>query len=63
MKYTIGSPIKDCFLGGRGTLDNICNPGVIESAGKDWIIIRDLGLDAPIFIAISLEQFNIEENE
>lgn len=58
MKYEKFSRINDCYLIGHGELRNICNPGIIETVEKDYIVIRDLALDEPIFIKMGLEEFN-----
>lgn len=59
----IGDKITDCYMYGIGELENIGNPGVIEAAGIDWVIIRDLDLDKPIFTHRSLEELSEFLNE
>lgn len=65
---TIGDRIKDCYLGGEGTIENLGNKGVIEAIGIDWVIVRDKERDEPIFCNKSPREFeewhkeHIEEN-
>ena len=52
----VGSTIYDCYMQGIGTLDNIGNQGVVEAIGRDWVIVRDLREDKPIFVDRSPEE-------
>lgn len=52
----IGDKIADCFMRGIGDNDNICNAGVVEAIGADWVIVRDKQLDRPIFVDMSIRE-------
>lgn len=51
----IGDTITDCYMQGIGTHDNIGVRGIIEAAGKDWVIVRDEN-DNVVFTNRSLEE-------
>lgn len=40
----------DCYMQGIGNLDNLGNTGILEAYGDDWVIIRDVVKNEPIFI-------------
>jgi hypothetical protein len=47
----VGQSIRDCYMSGVATLDNIGNKGVVEHVGSDYMIVRDKELDKPIFVS------------
>ena len=53
----IGDVIKDCYMCGIGDLHNIGERGIIEAAGKDWVIIRTDNGEV-IYTNISLEELS-----
>lgn len=45
-----GDEIIDCYMSGVGSMDNMGNKGIIEYVGIDYIIVRDLERNKPIFV-------------
>lgn len=53
----IGDKIEDCWMMGYGKpLDNMGDEGQIEFIGRDYIIVRNLEKDIPIFVELTIRE-------
>lgn len=57
MSLSIGFKIKNCFMSGFGDTDSSGHHGRVEAIGIDWVVVRDVEIDKPIFVGIPPDKF------